>query len=105
MFHESFRCDGELDSNDEQQNGDELTTPKLRWRRGEPTPMIQGLYGGGELRRWGLMIGASERGETTNHGLQSRDAERLHGVEVSRTRRFATKRRERKKTTLLLQPI
>ncbi|CAF2090457.1 unnamed protein product [Brassica rapa] len=79
MFHESFECDGELDSNDEQHDEDELTI-------------------GGELRRWGLMIGASERGETTNHGLQSRDAERLHGIEESRTRCFATERRKRKKT-------
>ncbi|KAG2248263.1 hypothetical protein Bca52824_087891 [Brassica carinata] len=36
---------------------------------------------GGELKRSGWMIGASERAETTNRDLQSRDAERLHGVD------------------------
>ncbi|KAG2309696.1 hypothetical protein Bca52824_029444 [Brassica carinata] len=73
--------------------------------------MIQGLCSGGELRRWRLVIGALDRGETTNHGLQSRDAERLHGVkESSRCRGLAVlspkeEKEKRRKTTLLLQPI
>ena len=92
------------------------STTEMNWRcrnwgGGElTTPMIQGLCSGGELRRWGLMIGASERGETTNHGLQSRDAERLHGVEESsRCRGLPVsppreEKEKRRKTTLLLQP-
>nr|VDD55830.1 unnamed protein product [Brassica oleracea] len=37
MFHESFECDGELDSNDEQHDGDELTMPKLRKKTKDDT--------------------------------------------------------------------
>ncbi|KAG2256824.1 hypothetical protein Bca52824_076118 [Brassica carinata] len=95
MFHESFECDGELDSNDEQHDGDELTMPKLRWRRAETL----------EIDDWSI-----GEGETTNHGLQSRDAERLHGVEESsRCQGLPVsppkeEKGKRRKTTLLLQP-
>ncbi|WZY81347.1 hypothetical protein YC2023_027731 [Brassica napus] len=37
MSHESFECDGELDSNDEQHDGAELTMSKLRKKTKDDT--------------------------------------------------------------------
>ncbi|CDY42445.1 BnaA10g08210D [Brassica napus] len=40
MFHESFECDGELDSNDEQHDGAELTIKKTKDDTAPPANLI-----------------------------------------------------------------
>ncbi|CAN7133429.1 unnamed protein product [Brassica rapa subsp. narinosa] len=101
MFHESFECDGELDSNDEQHDGNELTMSKLRWRKADDAD-DSGTVQWRRAETLGIddwSIGEGRNNQPWSPISRCRAASWRRGVvEVSRTPCFAIERRKRKKT-------